>query len=1391
MPLVPIRSDADKELVFPKPPPKVPTVDFSQIEALRNLPKDSIIPAPFKPERIGSEFPIRGPEPIPTPTFRSQAPTRELRSGGGVSGPGVPTPTPEPVRPPDEPIDAFAGGEPDPIEIARERAAGRIIPEFPEEIELDRAARRREERERVKNKTREDLMRAASVVFGDAFISDVSREEVLQRVGRESPTGFDITDPRHPRELLQGRAQDLQAQLDAAEARRSFAERPLREQLPTQALLNPFAPSDIVGLGAGARTAGRFAGRQLGRIGREAAEEAIETGVETTTRRAMIDAVSEAAQRPQRLEDTLANAVSQPRQQSSRQFLAESIRNRAQRAGDIESALPEGQSVRQAMLSAVDEYAQQIDDVNVARKARKVGEAIGSDPVDAIPRQTDVGLSQDLDIPTHERFRDAIMRKLEGSRDTEALGMEQAIEDGSNLMKSLGFGNELDDATFGRLIDVLEGFEPRNILSAAERRLYDALDVLRKAEEDDMLKFLAAATEQGADLRGADAEAIAARFLANPEYFPRLWKIPGKNVGASGNFGLSPGFLRGRKLADMSTSELMEAGMEPISKNPFRLFAMRRLEGVEYRENIKFLNRAIQRGLAKPMSQVTEPRGWKVPKAGRVFEGRPTPDGFTESIALPNELANFIESMYGRQPQLIIRDVDFVPFIRRWSNRAKRVKLLGSLFQHADITTRALAANGTFTAIRSSGGPIQWPSLITRLFRVSMSRGARNQLRRDLLAGRKIYDDFDITYRMLLEEGWNVAGDLSFMKRELGRFVDDVRAGFSAVGTQPSNSAFRKLNKLADFFESGLFDGVYREAQRDALVKFIIPALRRRHPNWTARQIASAAAPEVNKMFSALGNYQTILKDPGLRAFVHTLAFSSNETESGIRMFLSAITGPNKALWQEWWLGLLTSLAITANGINFVATGRPLPLEAYNPFDTDDPYAPFNDFGYNNRFLSPQIPLIKGRDGQPLFLDLVGQMDTALRWLLSPASAFAARTNVIPRAVVNQARGENFFGDEFGVFDIKRLATLLEDLVVPIGAGSLIQGAKPFVPGAQDVLPRGEERLGPQGQGIQGIGFNLRAERQDEAKQRVTDAMLREGALVNPDTGNPYPTGTTFAELDGASQQQVLRNQTIEQPDEKAPPKLPEAREAFNLIREEVNNKRAVADTKLGDLIREGVSGKRLREAIQERNKALVAYNEWFENPLAQQAIDDFKRASEEEAIDIFRERYWAVDYPEPDRFGVIDFSDLEAHQREVLDDASLFGFTESQVRLRKASEDPDVDRVLQAWRDDLENWLIPYWNLDDQYFERVPTAERRELEAAWDRYRTAGAQEKRILRVKLPRDVSAFVRRLERQLELDRARARRVPEMEAALIRWGYYTGRARTDAGRVEEGLVIEGRR
>ena len=778
----------------------------------------------------------------------------------------------------------------------------------------------------------------------------------------------------------------------------------------------------------------------------------------------------------------------------------------------------------------------------VPPRKRSPGDPVGYNPNDPPPARPDIGIADILDnIPVDEVPSKAVMRKLEGARNAAQLKIEVWFTDGMTLMKQLGIRIP-DRESMLPIFRAMEGEISVDDLDPSLLPFFNHIKKFKDLEETDHLNFLNEnirvssifkeqdpenALALSLERTALDSEAFIARMSAHPDYMPRAWDVPGvtSKIGViprliagvirkeRPKFGRRASFQKPRIKATFS--ELLEwaesQGGSVASWNPMYAMAMRVLQGVEYREQIKLLNRLRVLGRVVPENEMPAD-GWRVPRnVGGGFEGRPiatTKSGdvvLTPRLAVENHMADFLEEIYGIQP------FDGANTIRKWSDRLKTNILMFSGFQHIDISTRALGTGVSPTAIMR-GGPLKLPSLAYRIIRASTQAGYRQKTAKKFTSNQVLYKDKDfvITHGMLVEEGTGIHGDISIVERSLMSQLNKT-AAMRGLGR-----GFEPLVKLKQGFETGLFSGIYREAQIFALQNHIIPWLRRTNPGYNATQIAAAASREANIMFSSLGRWQTVLTNPTFRRITNLTFFSTNEAESLLSGFRKAISLPgtrNAGLYREWYAGMFIGIAFIANLINLASKQRPLSPGQYNPIDFNDPYSPFG-WGYNDRFLSPVIPFVKGRNGEDIYLDLVGQMDTAFR-LLDPINFLTARYNLAPRALYNQVRAKSFFGEPLDTPQ-KKAGQLVSDLFIPISAKGPVEMLveQERIPSAVtkiiDIPPGGEKALGTLTSFVQGFGLNMRPETKSQT-------MLRSAQKLHPEI-------ETLEELDPLQRYELRKN---------------------------------------------------------------------------------------------------------------------------------------------------------------------------------------------------------------------------------------------------------------------------
>lgn len=690
----------------------------------------------------------------------------------------------------------------------------------------------------------------------------------------------------------------------------------------------------------------------------------------------------------------------------------------------------------------------------------------------------------DLLIPG-EKPSIGVLRRYEGAVNTQALAIRRDFDAGNRALGKMRIGRATGTSrNVDRSPDVEQLYAALHGEATVPPSLQGVFDDLKGAVD--------AETAQTLDFNP--------KFMAVPDYFPRGWKeieVSPPSVGkvqnaGSGQMGATPGFAKPR--VDETFSEILAKNytrpdgstyrLEPASWNPYEQLALRRVAGAEYREQAKLIERMKGTGVAV-VADGPLPQGYRVPRVGPAFEGKPkiapsevegqAPSffGYTDRYAVPDNVADVLENMYGQRVSL----GKGIEAVLRQGMTAKRAKLFGSLFQQVDFSTRTgFASFGGALDSLLAGHPVEsaaklakLPADLGKVVASNLSPNRRALLRDEILSGAPIFPDRPgVTLKGIAEGGWRQT-DLSLVRRDIKTAIRET-----VVGENLPQRARRNLGRLEAANQRGLFDGVYPQAQTLSLKNWIVPRLLRQHPDWTDQQIMGQAATEVNKAFSTLGDFQTVLKNPFLQHLTRNLIFSTNEAEALLRGSGSILLGSNKRLWATFYGGGALFLATVANLVHMASTaletGRPepLPLDRYSPVKRDD-RSPIG-VTYSGKFLSPDAPF-GGEGGRGLLLDTVGQMDTAFR-LLDPVGFIKARMNVLPRAVANQLTGSDYFDNPIDTVGPKGIVSrgmqAATDLYEPIGAGQ--------ARGALGLNPPAHEPVGTAGSVVQASGVNLRPE---------------------------------------------------------------------------------------------------------------------------------------------------------------------------------------------------------------------------------------------------------------------------------------------------------------------------
>lgn len=721
-----------------------------------------------------------------------------------------------------------------------------------------------------------------------------------------------------------------------------------------------------------------------------------------------------------------------------------------------------------------------------------------------------------------EKPSETLLRRHEASINTAENEARLITNAGNESLKAKGIGQNIRGRLAPREQDIPE-------LDALYASLHDPVNTPPPARlADDFQQLRGRADWEEAARVEFDPDMV---IVPEGEYFYRGWKPPEgleRRAGGPGRatVGVRPGFVNQR--VPLTYQQMRQKGFEPLFWNPYEQWRVSRLMGVRHRQQTQLIQDLKELGLAVPDNGGVGLKEWRTPEIGPAFQGKAfvTDTGevaFSHRWVLPDELANRMENIYGKPPSIgkvhvggkeidLLRAIDVATFV------PKRAKLFASFFQQQDFLTRSLIGTWTKTvddlfagrpdrAVRTLG---TWPKTAVTIIQANLGPGARTRIRQTLNSTDAILPDRPgVHFRGVMEGGLSTI-DTTLLPENIDQIA---RLAAQDAGVLGVKKVARLVGDVEAAMRRGLFEGIYPAAQITDIRNNIAPMLAKQFPNATDEALNGMIARITNIKYSTIPASQSVFQNRTIREILRRVFFSIGESEGLLRQATGAIRGPNAAFWRKHWLGAYLAVIATANAIHFASTRKPLPFDRYSPISRDS-FGPL-PIGYNRDFAAPNIPLT-GRNSTDIVLDVVAQMDTAFR-LLDPGSFLQSRESVPVRAIANQATGENFFGEDItdvgpgGV--VSRTAQLINDVFVPIGAGSVLGAFREDIPGGEVGIPEAESRLGRAGQIVQGGGVNLRSETTAQLLNRDADAYL---------------PGSTYRELESWQRDEVQHRQAAE-----------------------------------------------------------------------------------------------------------------------------------------------------------------------------------------------------------------------------------------------------------------------
>ena len=399
-----------------------------------------------------------------------------------------------------------------------------------------------------------------------------------------------------------------------------------------------------------------------------------------------------------------------------------------------------------------------------------------------------------------------------------------------------------------------------------------------------------------------------------------------------------------------------------------------------------------------------------------------------------------------------------------------------------------------------------------------------------------------ITFKNILEGGLNIEDRTIFAGKQFDKLISEITEETNVLKKFPKLGK-QTLGNLERWSRDGLFNGVYPFAIKTE-VERVIPQIIASNPNYTNQQVISAVTNFVNMKYSSIPASQSRIHNQPTRWFLTRFMFSLGESEGIIRQqarglkalltlgpemairttgrltgkklndkkfteIINKIPGvgkvsdENSRLYATNIVGQYLFLILTANAIHYASTGKPLPKDRYSPISKTS-WGPL-PIGYNTRFASPDVPGL-GKDGTTASIDLVGQLDTAVR-ILDPLSWVEGRLSVPIGAIESQRKGENFFGEKIsnagpgGVYG--RTYQALQDTLTPISLQEpieeyLVRNMPGFnlgpvsIPSGEEILgDRQSTRLSNTGNIIDAAGLNLRGNYTRDIRNRAAEKFYK------------------------------------------------------------------------------------------------------------------------------------------------------------------------------------------------------------------------------------------------------------------------------------------------------------
>lgn len=457
---------------------------------------------------------------------------------------------------------------------------------------------------------------------------------------------------------------------------------------------------------------------------------------------------------------------------------------------------------------------------------------------------------------------------------------------------------------------------------------------------------------------------------------------------------------------------------------------------------------------------------------------------------------------------------------------------------------------------------------------------------------------------------------------------------------------------------------------------------------------------ELDGIAKSVNRFTGYVSDPAGGAVSDLLLYSPRYFQSRIETTLNAVAGlrPGATLEQKLARRTMARTLVGGAMITYAANAalgqetdaRPVVTDGHGGLKRNPNFMRirFNDldwsvFGGYDSLLGLVLTAATGRHDQALRQFMTGPAPSMMWDLWVGSTVDGKRTRDKP----------------------EQLLKYLAESFAPFSAGDMLGslGAAGQAAMAGDPL---KATAGVVASGLTALGAKQSPMSFDDIRTELVQNVVRESMSA----GNPngYTDGTTIDGLSKADMRKVYEDKRLKaKGDQFEDAPIPDA-QRINQASDEYDVKRQNLDAKLGEAISKGLSGKDLKEAIQQwKRDGFTAYDTTLGNPEVTAASARLSREKRPPMRDQLAQKYWDVPLEEKD--GKPDRKAQQAAREAILNEARGLGYDTDYMIKRgegtyrgQSIKDERVREAVERY-EKAQDVLRPYWDVPDKVTEKMP----------------------------------------------------------------------------------------